>query len=72
MAPVTLEWAIAKIAHQAKEIEELNHCIELLEREVSGQINTAELSLLPDEFHDGSDPLNTGTFRALAHARSRK
>ncbi len=68
---ITLEWAITKIAQQSRKIEELEYCIQLLEDEISGDINTAELSLLPDEVAvDECDPLNTGTFRALAQART--
>ena len=68
---VTLEWAITKIAQQSRKIEELEDCIGLLEREISGEINTAELSLLPDEVVvDECDPLNTGTFKALNQART--
>ena len=70
MATVTLEWAIAKIAGQAREIENLNNCIALLEREIKGEVDTAQLSLLPDDI--GGDPLNTGTFKALNQARLNK
>ena len=68
---ITLEWAITKIAQQSRKIDELEYCIQLLEDEISGEINTAELSLLPDEVVvDACDPLNTGTFKALNQART--
>jgi hypothetical protein len=70
---ITMEWAIATIARQSKLIEEQEQAIVLLEREISGNIDTSELSLLPEEVVvDACDPLETGTFKAIQHARAHK
>lgn len=66
---VNIEWAVARLAAQAKQIRELKARIVQLERELHKEIDTSELEILEtDEFN----PMDTGTFRALNYERSRK
>lgn len=67
MAEITLQWALLKLAAQAKEIRELENAVTLLEYEITGNIPPLDAELEPDIF-DGTDPCNTGTHKAIIQA----